>query len=74
MKHKTKAAICYVAALVYTFGGIFLLKAVFGDAFRTLPRWLSVGLYLLFMLPVLALVVYGYSQWLKGSVRSGRPG
>ena len=73
MKHKTKAAICYAAALIYTFGGVFLLKAVFGDALTTLPGWLSVGLYLLFMLPVLALVVYGYGQWLKGSVRSGRP-
>ncbi len=73
MKERTKAVVCYVAALVYTFGGIFLLKVAFGDAFRTLPGWLSAGLYVLFMLPVLALVVYGYSQWLKGSVRSGRP-
>lgn len=73
MKHKTKAAICYAAALIYTFGGMLLLKLAYGDAIRTFPAWLSAGLYVLFMLPLLALVVYGYSQWLKGSVRSGRP-
>ncbi|MGE5638724.1 MAG: hypothetical protein ACM30H_01405 [Clostridia bacterium] len=65
MKARAKAVICYVAALVYTFGGIWLLKAVFGDTFRTLPIWVSGGLYLLFMLPNFALVAYGYSQWLK---------
>ena len=70
MSGKTKAVICYVAALVYTFGGIWMLKALFGDAFRNLPGWASAGLYLVFIVPLLALVAYGYGQWLGSSARA----
>jgi high-affinity Fe2+/Pb2+ permease len=65
MTRRIKALVCYLAALVYTFGGIWLLKAVFGDAFKGLPLWMAAGLYVLFVLPLVALVAYGYSQSLK---------
>ncbi len=69
MKPRAKAVLCYVAALFYTFFGVFLLKGVFGDSLRDLPRWESAALYVAFILPNLALVAYGYIQWMRGAAR-----
>ncbi|HZQ72657.1 MAG TPA: hypothetical protein VFB08_07050 [Burkholderiales bacterium] len=65
MSGRVKAVVSYVAALIYTFGGIFLLKAAYGEQLRNLPLWASAALYVLFILPNVALVTYGYGQWIK---------
>lgn len=69
MSGKAKAIVCYVAALVYTVVGISLLKVAFGDVLQRLPTAIAAALYVVFVLPVVALMVYGYGQWLKTDLK-----